>query len=56
MAHVITDACTACGACASACPVEAISEGEDKYKIDPDACTDCGVCVDECPLGAIEQG
>lgn len=56
MAHMITDACTACGACASACPVEAISEGADKYVIDPDACTDCGVCVEECPLGAIEQG
>ena len=31
MAYVITDACTACGACVSACPVEAISESEDKY-------------------------
>jgi ferredoxin len=56
VAYVITDACTACGACASVCPVEAISEGEDKYVIDPDACTDCGLCADECPFDAIEPG
>jgi ferredoxin len=53
VAYVITDACTACGACVSACPVEAISEGEDKYIIDPEACTDCGLCADECPFDAI---
>jgi ferredoxin len=36
--------------------VEAISEGGEKYDIDPDACTDCGLCADECPFDAIEQG
>lgn len=56
MAYVIGDDCTACGACMSVCPVEAISEGEDKYKIDADACTDCGLCADECPFDAISQG
>jgi len=56
LAYVITDACTSCGACASVCPVEAISEGEEQYKIDPDACTDCGLCADECPFDAIKQG
>ncbi len=55
MAHVITDDCTSCGACADSCPVEAISEGDDKYVIDPDTCTDCGACVDTCPVGAIEE-
>lgn len=55
MAYIITDACTACGACTSVCPVEAISEGEDKYSIDPDLCTDCGLCADECAFDAIEQ-
>ena len=31
MAYNITDACLKCGSCAEQCPVEAISEGEDKY-------------------------
>ncbi|HOB91453.1 MAG: 4Fe-4S binding protein [Bacillota bacterium] len=54
MAHYITDECTNCGACAEVCPVEAISEGDDKHVIDPDVCTDCGACADECPVEAIE--
>ena len=53
MAHVINDDCTMCGSCKEACPVEAISEGDPKYIIDPDTCTDCGACVDECPVEAI---
>ena len=53
MPHVISDECTSCGACADVCPVEAISEGDTKYVIDPDLCTDCETCVDECPVGAI---
>ncbi len=54
MAHSINDNCISCGACASECPVEAISQGENKYVIDPEACTDCGTCVDVCPADAIE--
>jgi ferredoxin len=56
VAYVITDACTACGTCLPVCPVEAISEGEEKYSIDPETCTDCGLCADECPFDAIEPG
>jgi ferredoxin len=52
MAHVISEDCIACGACQSACPCDAISEG-DIYVIDPAACTDCGACVDACPVSAI---
>ncbi len=56
MAYKITDACTACGTCVEACPVEAISEGDPIYKIDPETCIDCGACVDECPTEAIIEG
>ena len=52
--HYITDDCTTCGACADSCPVEAISEGADKFTIDQDSCTDCAACVDTCPLDAIK--
>ncbi len=53
MAHYIDDECISCGACSSECPVEAISEGDDKYVIDPETCTDCGACVEVCPVDAI---
>ena len=54
MARFINDECISCGACASECPVEAISEGESKYVIDPEKCTDCGLCESVCPASAIE--
>ena len=56
MAYKITDACVNCGTCAGNCPVEAISEGEDKYVIDPDVCVSCGACAENCPTEAIEEG
>ena len=33
MAYKITDSCISCGTCKDACPVDAISEGADKYEI-----------------------
>jgi len=54
MAHKITDACIACGSCVDVCPVEAISEGDPIYQIDPEVCTDCGACVEQCPVEAIQ--
>ena len=56
MAYKITDACIACGACASECPVEAISEGDNIYVIDADACIDCGSCANACPVYAPVEG
>ncbi|MHB9133800.1 MAG: indolepyruvate ferredoxin oxidoreductase subunit alpha [Armatimonadota bacterium] len=56
MAYTITDDCVSCGACVDECPVEAISEGADKYEIDADACTDCGSCAQVCPNDAITAG
>lgn len=47
--------CTGCGACASVCPVSAISmehddEGFIKARIDHDACVKCGKCESTCPV------
>ncbi len=55
MAHKITEDCVACGSCVDECPVEAISEGDDIYVIDPELCTDCGSCVEVCPNDAIVE-
>ncbi len=54
MARVIGDTCIACGACASECPVDCISEG-DIYSIDADACIDCGACEPVCPVECITE-
>jgi len=56
MAYIINDSCVKCGTCVDNCPVEAISEGEDKFVIDADLCVNCGTCVDNCPVEAIEEG
>jgi len=53
MAYKITENCKGCGACADACPVEAISEQDGKYVINADSCVDCGTCEANCPAEAI---
>ena len=53
MSYRITDLCTNCGECLKVCPLEAISPGEERPRIDPDLCTDCGTCSDICPARAI---
>ncbi|MFV0517951.1 MAG: DUF362 domain-containing protein [Aminipila sp.] len=55
MAYKITDACINCGACASECPVEAISEGDGAHVIDAEKCIDCGACANTCPTEAIVE-
>lgn len=55
MAYEVDDSCICCGSCTGACPVGAISEGDDKYVIDPELCIDCGSCAEICPAGAINQ-
>ena len=51
----ITDRCTACGLCLTACPIDVIAEGEI-YRIDGEHCLECGRCREVCPAGAIEAG
>ncbi|MCK5833339.1 4Fe-4S binding protein [bacterium] len=53
MPHRITEECISCGSCEAECPVDAISEGEDTYVINPELCTDCGACTEVCPVDAI---
>ncbi len=51
---VISDKCTACETCVSACPFGAIEMREGKAFI-TDACTLCGACVEVCEFKAIEK-
>ena len=59
MAMKITDECIACGACETECPVEAITEGDEIYEIDPSVCVECEgyfdtqQCVEVCPVDAV---
>ena len=55
MAYKITDECISCGSCEASCPVEAISEGDDTYVIDPETCISCGACAGSCPMDAIVE-
>lgn len=55
MAYKISDACISCGACASNCPVEAISEGDTQFEINTDTCISCGACAAGCPVEAIAE-
>lgn len=53
--YLITDSCVSCGVCSDECPVECISEGDDKYVIDQDSCIECGACQAACPSDAIVE-
>ncbi|MCH5138613.1 4Fe-4S binding protein [Clostridiaceae bacterium UIB06] len=55
MAYKISEDCVSCGACASECPVEAISQGDSIFVIAADTCIDCGNCANVCPVGAPAQ-
>lgn len=52
MAYKITDKCVSCGACAASCPVQCISQGEERYEINKDLCIGCGTCAGVCPVEA----
>jgi len=59
MALYINEECINCGACEPECPVEAISEGEEYYVIDPNVCVECEgyhdepQCKEVCPVECI---
>lgn len=59
MALKITEECISCGACEPECPVDAITEGDSIFEIDPELCVECvgyfdePQCVLGCPVEAI---
>lgn len=52
MALKVNDECIGCGTCVDTCPVSAIVESGDIFRITDD-CTECRACVAVCPVGAI---
>ena len=61
MALIITEECINCDVCEPECPNEAISMGDEIYRIDPSRCTECvghfdtPQCVDVCPVDCIPK-
>lgn len=59
MSLFITDECINCDVCEPECPNDAISQGEEYYRIDPARCTECvghfaaSQCVEVCPVNCI---
>lgn len=48
------DSCSACGVCANErCPMDAIVEEDDGYKVLEERCIGCGACVSSCPTESI---
>ena len=55
MAYKIGSECISCGSCQATCPVGAISQGADKFEINPEVCISCGACAAQCPESAISE-
>lgn len=45
--------CLKCGECVPACPVGALSLGEDGITMDRELCDNCGLCTEVCPTAAL---
>ena len=54
-AIVDEDKCVGCGACASACPFDAITWSDfGQPVVNVEACTGCGICSATCPVAAMQ--
>jgi Pyruvate/2-oxoacid:ferredoxin oxidoreductase delta subunit len=55
VAAIDQETCVQCGVCADErCPMEAIVEEDDEYKVISERCIGCGVCVPTCPSESIK--
>lgn len=54
--RISKEKCTLCMACASVCPVRALTAGTDHPRLNfcEAACTSCGICMKACPEKAID--
>lgn len=53
LAEINTEACNQCGVCQSVCPIDAISQEDNQYKVDGPRCLGCGICIKHCHQKAI---
>lgn len=61
MMQITNNPCTACGACASVCPRDAITIRKDPLgfynpTVNPDLCVDCSLCRKTCPVNHRPDG
>jgi len=55
VAVIDQESCTACGVCKDErCPMDAIIEEDDEYRVLEERCIGCGACAPTCPTEAIE--
>lgn len=48
-------ACSGCGTCQAACPVDCITVDDGKVKVDLDKCIRCGLCITCCPRALLPK-
>ncbi|MCB2191251.1 MAG: 4Fe-4S binding protein [Deltaproteobacteria bacterium] len=54
VALIDAETCAGCGTCMEErCPMEAISEEDGQFSVQPERCIGCGVCVLTCPTDSI---
>jgi Pyruvate/2-oxoacid:ferredoxin oxidoreductase delta subunit len=51
---IVTDACTACGACLATCPERALVPAPGRPDVVAARCTGCLACLEVCPRDAID--